>query len=143
MTGIKIGGEKLFTQCIIAVKLDTGEYVWHYQTGTENVHNENNQIMLADLMINREKRHVALTAPKHGFFYILDAKTGKLLSAKPLVKVAWASSYNLKTGRPVEFPVSQGGGKQWTVHNWWPMSYNPGTGLVYVPTTDRRPKSYA
>ena len=73
-----------------------------------------------------------MTVPKNGFFYVLDAKTGKLLSAKPLVKVAWASSYNLKTGRPVEFPVSQGGGKQWTVHNWWPMSYNPGTGLVYV-----------
>ena len=116
MTGIKIGGEKLFTQCIVAVKADTGEYVWHYQTGTENVHSENNQIMMADLMINGEKRHVALTAPKNGFFYILDAKTGKLLSAKPLVKTTWASSYDLQTGRPVLIPASQGGGRQWTVH---------------------------
>ncbi len=43
----------------------------------------------------------------------------------------------------MEIPPSQGGGKQWTVHNWWPMSYNPITKLVYVPATDRIPKSHA
>src|ERR1700704_1213019 len=138
MTGVKITGEKLFSQCIIAVKADSGEYVWHYQTGTEGVHSENNQIMMADLTINGEKRHVAMTAPKNGFFYILDAKTGKLLSAKPLVKTTWASSYDLQTAKPVLIPASQGGGRQWTVHNWWPMSYSPLTGLVYVPATDRQ-----
>jgi quinohemoprotein ethanol dehydrogenase len=143
MAGVKITGEKLFSQCIIAVKADTGEYVWHYQTGTENVHNENNQIMMADLMINGEKRHVALTAPKNGFFYILDAKTGKLLSAKPLVKTTWATSYDLQTAKPVLLPASQGGGRQWTVHNWWPMSYSSLTGLVYIPTTDRHPDTKA
>src|SRR5258708_5784969 len=43
-------------------------------------------------------------------------------------------------GRPaaVGTPKSAGGGRQWTVHNWWPMSYNAQTGLVYIPTTDRR-----
>src|SRR3989475_5748397 len=143
MTGVKISGEKLFSQCIIAVKLNTGEYVWHYQTGAENVHNENNQIMMADLVINGEKRHVALTAPKNGFFYILDAKTGKLLSAKPLVKTTWASAYDLQSAKPVLIPASQGGGRQWTGHNWWPMSYSSLTGLVYIPTTDRRPDTRA
>jgi quinohemoprotein ethanol dehydrogenase len=143
MTGVKITGEKLFSQCIIAVKADTGEYVWHYQTGTEGVHNENNQIMMADLMINGEKRHVLLTAPKNGFFYILDAKTGKLLSAKPLVKTTWASAYDIQSAKPVLIPASQGGGRQWTVHNWWPMSYSSLTGLVYIPTTDRRAETKA
>jgi quinohemoprotein ethanol dehydrogenase len=143
MAGVKITGEKLFSQCIIAVKADTGEYVWHYQTGTENVHNENNQIMMADLPINGEKRHVVLTAPKNGFFYILDAKTGKLLSAKPLVKTTWATSYDLQTAKPVLIPAAQGGGRQWTVHNWWPMSYSSLTGLVYIPTTDRHPDTKA
>ena len=138
MTGVKITGEKLFSQCIIAVKADTGEYVWHFQTGTEGVHSENNQIMMADLTINGEKRHVAMTAPKNGFFYILDAKTGKLLSAKPLVKTTWASAYDLQSAKPVLIPASQGGGRQWTVHNWWPMSYSSLTGLVYIPSTDRR-----
>src|SRR5207245_3660677 len=131
-------GEKSLSQCINAVDAETGKDVWHYQTGAEGVHNENNQILMADLPLNGERRHVVMTAPKNGFFYILDAKTGKLLSAKPLVKTTWASSYDLQTGKPVLIPASQGGGRQWTVHNWWPMSYSSLTGLVYIPSTDRR-----
>ena len=137
MSAIKVTGERLYGECILAVDAETGEYKWHYQTGTEGVHSENNHIVMADLVIDGEKRHVAMTVPKNGFFYILDAKTGKLLSARPLVHTTWASSINLETGKPVLIPVSEGGGKQWTVHNWWPMSYNAATGLVYVPTTDR------
>ena len=93
---------------------------------------------MADLTMNGERRRVAMTAPKNGFFYVLDAKTGNLISANPLVKTTWAASYNLQTGKAVEVPVSAGGGRQWTVHNWWPMSYSPLTGLVYIPTTDRQ-----
>src|SRR6266481_1242561 len=135
---IKATGDRLFGECIIAVNADTGEYVWHYQTGTEGVHSENNHIVMADFVIDGEKRHVAMTVPKNGFFFVLDAKTGKLLSAKPLVKTVWASSINLTTGRAVVIPRSEGRGRQWTVHNWWPMSYSTLTGLVYIPTTDRR-----
>ena len=142
-SAIKVGGEKLFAGCIIAVKADTGEYVWHFQTSAPGMQTENNHIMIADLPIDGEKRHVAMTVPKNGFFYVLDAKTGKLLSANPLVKLAWANAYDLTTGRPVETPTSAGGGKQWTVHNWWPMSYSSLTGLVYVPATDRKPRSKA
>jgi quinohemoprotein ethanol dehydrogenase len=138
LASIKVSGDKLFSGCIIAVNADTGEYAWHFQTSAPGMQTENNHILMADLAINGEKRHVAMTAPKNGFFYVLDAKTGKLLSAKPLVKTVWASAVDLQTGRAVEIPKSAGGGRQWTVHNWWPMSYNAQTGLVYVPTTDRR-----
>jgi quinohemoprotein ethanol dehydrogenase len=138
MAGIKVSGDKLFSGCIIALNADTGEYVWHYQTSSPGLQTENNHILMADLTINGERRHVAMTAPKNGFFYVLDAKTGKLLSAKPLVKTIWANAYDLQTGKAIEIPKSAGGGRQWTVHNWWPMSYNAQTGLVYIPTTDRR-----
>ena len=138
LSSIKVSGDKLFSGCIIAVNADTGEYVWHFQTSSPGMQTENNHILMADLTINGEKRHVAMTAPKNGFFYVLDAKTGKLLSAKPLVKTVWASAIDLQTGRAIETPKSAGGGRQWTVHNWWPMSYNTSTGLVYIPTTDRR-----
>ena len=138
LSSIKVSGDKLFSGCIIAVNADTGEYVWHFQTSAPGMQTENNHILMADLTMNGEKRHVAMTAPKNGFFYVLDAKTGKLLSAKPLVKTVWASAVDLQTGRAVEIPKSAGGGRQWTVHNWWPMSYNAQTGLVYIPTTDRR-----
>jgi quinohemoprotein ethanol dehydrogenase len=138
LSSIKVSGDRLFSGCIIAVIADTGEYAWHFQTSAPGMQTENNHILMADLTINGEKRHVAMTAPKNGFFYVLDAKTGKLLSAKPLVKTVWASAVDLQTGHAVEIPKSAGGGRQWTVHNWWPMSYNAQTGLVYIPTTDRR-----
>ena len=138
LSSIKVAGDKLFSGCVIAVNADTGEYVWHFQTSAPGMQTENNHILMADLMLDGQKRHVAMTAPKNGFFYVLEAKTGKLLSAKPLVKTVWASSVDLATGRAVETPKSAGGGRQWTVHNWWPMSYSTLTGLVYIPTTDRK-----
>jgi quinohemoprotein ethanol dehydrogenase len=141
LSSIKVAGDKLFAGCIIAVNAETGEYVWHFQTSAPGLQTENNHILIADLVIDSEKRHVAMTAPKNGFFYVLDARTGKLISAKPLVKLAWADSIDLKTGRADEVPPSAGGGKQWTVHNWWPMSYSALTGLVYVPATDRKSAS--
>ena len=143
LRSIKVSGDKLFSGCIIAVNADTGEYAWHFQTSAPGMQTENNHILMADLTIDGEKRRVAMTAPKNGFFYVLDAKTGKLLSAKPLVKTVWASAVDLQTGRAVEIPKSAGGGRQWTVHNWWPMSYNAQTGLVYIPTTDRRANAKA
>jgi quinohemoprotein ethanol dehydrogenase len=138
LSSIKVSGAKLFSGCIIAVNADTGEYAWHFQTSAPGMQTENNHILMADLTISGEKRHVLMTAPKNGFFYVLEAKTGKLLAAKPLVKTVWASAVDLQSGRAVEIPKSAGGGRQWTVHNWWPMSYNAQTGLVYIPTTDRR-----
>jgi len=143
LSAIRGQGDKLFAGCIVAVKASTGEYVWHYQTSSPGLQTENNHIVIADLPINGGRHHVAMTVPKHGFYYVLDAWTGKLISAKPIVKVNWATSVDVTTGKAVEVPASQGGGKQWTVHNWWPMSYNPGTGLVYIPATDRRPNSNA
>ncbi len=143
LSALRAKGDKLFAGCIVAVKADTGEYVWHYQTSSPGLQTENNHIVMADLTIDGEKHHVAMTVPKHGFYYILEAKTGKLLSAKPIVKVNWATSVDLTTGKAVEVPASQGGGKQWTVHNWWPMSYDAGTGLVYIPATDRKPNTNA
>jgi quinohemoprotein ethanol dehydrogenase len=138
LSAIKVSGDKLFSGCIIAVNADTGEYAWHFQTSAPGMQTENNHILMADLTLDGQKRHVAMTAPKNGFFYVLEAKTGQLLSAKPLVKTVWASSVDLATGRAVETPKSAGGGRQWTVHNWWPMSYSTITGLIYIPTTDRR-----
>jgi quinohemoprotein ethanol dehydrogenase len=143
LSAIRAEGGKLFAGCIVALKADTGEYVWHYQTSAPGMQTENNHIVITDLVIQGEKRHVAMTVPKNGFYYILDVQTGKLISAKPIVKVNWATSINMNTGRAVEVPVSEGGGKQWTVHNWWPMSYNPISGLVYIPATDRKPDSHA
>ncbi len=45
-----------------------------------------------------------MQATKNGFFYVLDRKTGKLISAQTFVPINWASGVDLKTGRPIENP---------------------------------------
>ena len=93
-------------------------------------------------------RRVVMQAPKNGFFYVLDAHTGELLAADPIIEVTWATHIDMETGRPVEVPGAryyanenpeqpvavkpQAAG----AHNWYPMSFSPITQLVYVPATD-------
>ena len=57
-------------------------------------------MILADLKIDGQLRQVLMQAPKDGFFYVLDRKTGKLIAAKSYVPVNWASGIDMKTGRP-------------------------------------------
>ena len=93
------------------------------------------------LTINGAPRKVIMQANKNGFFYVLDRITGEFISAQPFSRVTWAKGIDQKTGRPIintevkygkdPTPVSPGGGG---AHNWSPMSFNPQTGLVYVPT---------
>jgi len=68
----------LFLACIVALRPDTGEYVWHYQTtpGETWDYTATQHIMLADLNIDGKERKVLMQAPKNGFFYILDRATG-------------------------------------------------------------------
>lgn len=140
-------GDNLFLCSIIALNPDTGEYVWHYQEtpGDSWDFDSAQQIILADLDINGETRKVLMHAPKNGFFYVIDRTNGKLISAEPVVAVTWASHIDLKTGRPVVNPDALYGktGKVWVsmpgpagAHNWQPMSFNPDTGLVYVPINE-------
>ena len=134
---MKVDGDRLFAGCVVAVNADTGEYAWHFQTSTHHFHNENMHILLADLVINGQKHHVAMTAPKNGYFYVLDAASGKFLAGKSIAKVGWSASFDTNTGRAVEIPEPADG--RWPLsggHNWWPMSFSPLTGLVYLPLHD-------
>ncbi len=137
-------GDALCTNCIVAVRGSTGKYVWHYQTTPNDNWDFDSiaDIMLADLPINGRKRQVLMHAPKNGFFYVLDRKTGELLSAEPWVTVNWSSGVNLKTGRPTINPEANYGTDDISImpgpgggHVWPPMSFNPNTGLVYLPGT--------
>jgi hypothetical protein len=137
-------GDNLCTDCIIAVRGATGQYIWHYQTtpGDDWDFDSIADIMLADLNINGKQRQVVMHAPKNGFFYVLDRRTGELLSADPWVTVNWASGVDLKTGRPRVNPEARYGTDAVSItpgpgggHVWPPWSFNPATGLVYIPST--------
>jgi hypothetical protein len=99
----------LFLSSIIALDADTGAYVWHYQAtpGEEWDYDAVQDLVLAELSIDGTKRQVLMQANKNGFFYVLDRKTGQLISANNFVPVTWASGIDLKTGRPIENPDSR------------------------------------
>jgi quinohemoprotein ethanol dehydrogenase len=138
-------GDELFTNSIVALNADTGEYVWHYKTTPNDAWNfdATMHIMIADLPLKGQTRRVVMTAPKNGFFYVLDAKSGKFISANNFTPVNWASHIDQKTGRPVRKPDAdywRRNGKKTIAspgplgaHNWQAMAYNESTGLVYIP----------
>jgi mono/diheme cytochrome c family protein len=141
------GGDNWFLSSIVALRPDTGEYVWHYQTtpGESWDYTATQHIVLADLQIGGQVRKVLMQAPKNGFFYVLDRQTGKVISAAPYSTVNWASGVDLATGRPTVNPEAYYAktGKPWFAmpgpigaHNWQPMSFSPVTKLVYIPVHD-------
>jgi quinohemoprotein ethanol dehydrogenase len=140
------GGDNLYIASVIAVNPDNGRMAWYYQEvpGDQWDYDVVQPMILANLKIDGKMRKVLMHASKPGFFYILDRKTGKLLSADKYVPVTWASHVDMKTGRPVEAPNARNfrystDGKSLISpspmggHNWNPMSYDPKTGLVYIP----------
>jgi len=136
------GGDNLFLCSIVALDADTGAYVWHYQTTPGETWDFNSamDIVLADLNIDGKLTKVLLHAPKNGFFYVIDRATGKLISAEKFGKVTWADHVDRQSGRPVETANARypdGEVVMWPspfgAHSWPPMSFNPHTGLVYIP----------
>jgi len=140
------GGDNLFVCSIIALDADTGAYVWHYQVNPSETwdFNADMDIELADLKIAGQVRDVILHAPKNGFFYVIDRKDGKLISAKPIVPMTWATGIDAN-GRPIENPLARfPGGKAQVVypspfgaHNIEAMSFSAKTGLTYIPAMDQ------
>jgi len=139
------GGDNLFLASILALRPDTGRLVWHYQTtpGESWDYTATQHMILADLDWKGATRKVLMQAPKNGFFYVLDRETGELLSAEKFAHVSWASHVDLETGRPVERPEATWSEEARFVapappgaHNWHPMSFHPGNGLVYIPASE-------
>ncbi len=147
-------GDSLYTASIVAVNADTGTYAWHFQETPEDRwdFDSTQQIVVADIAVEGKPQHVIMHAPKNGFFYTLDAKTGKFISGKPFVPgINWASGLDPVTGAPkinpearyevtgkpfLGFPGAVG------AHSWTPMSFSPKTGLVYIPVNNT-PQAYA
>ena len=139
------GGDNLFLSSIVALRPDSGKYVWHYQTspGDSWDFTATQHMILANLEIDGNQRKVIMQAPKNGFFFVLDRETGEFISAKPFVPVNWATHVNQETGRPAVKPEAyyvtemfMAKPSSFGAHTWQPMSYNRDTGLVYIPAMD-------
>ena len=136
----------LWTASQLAFDADTGEIKWGYQWTPNDVWDYDgiNEAVLHDLKIGGRTVPALMHADRNGFFYVLNRANGQLISADPFVTVNWATHVDMNTGRPVEAANNEKrpqlgkwarnvcpnliGGK-----NWSPMSFHPGTGLVYMP----------
>ncbi len=142
------GGDNLYLSSIVALDPADGAIRWHYQTtpGDDWDYTATQPMMTLELEIGGRERQVIVQAPKNGFFYVVDRLTGELISAEPFADdLTWATAVDAETGRPLETPEARYGMNDRGVylapgpsgaHNWYPMSWSPRTGLVYLPATN-------
>jgi len=141
------GGEQWFMCSIVALDADTGHYLWHFSANPNFSwdYDATMTISLATVKIDGRVRRVLMQAPKNGFFFVIDRETGEFISARNYAKVNWATGYT-RYGRPIfadgaeywrrnggtgmVFPSDAGS------HSFEPMSFDPQTGLAYIPTCD-------
>src|SRR5665213_636976 len=142
----------LYAASVLAVNPDTGKLVWYFQMvpGDEWDFDSVQQLLLADVVIKGQPRKVIMQANKNGFYYVIDRVSGKFISGQPFAEVTWAGGWNEETGKPIINPESYYGSRTIPIspgpggaHNWSPMSFNPATGLVYLPASVTGSFNYA
>jgi len=138
------GKDNLYACSVLAVRPDTGELKWYFQMvpGDSWDYDSVQQLLLADITVKGRPRKVIMQANKDGFYYVIDRVTGQFISGQPFAQVTWARGLNEETGRPIVNDAAHYGSQTIALspgpggaHNWSPMSFNPATGLVYIPTT--------
>ena len=147
-------GDNLYSTSTVAIDVKTGKIVWSYQSTPNDAWDYDgvNEFITFDM----DGKRMGAKADRNGFFYVNDATTGKLVNAFPFVKkVTWATSIDLKTGKPnfvaenrpgdPNAPGNDDATKGKSVFsapgflggkNQMPMAYSPKTGLFYVPTNE-------
>ncbi len=136
-------GSNLFTESIVALDIETGKLVWHFQPSPHDTHDWDavQTPVLIDGVINGQPRKLLAQASRNGWFFVLDRKTGKNYTSSEFVKTNWAKGVDAQ-GQPIPNPAkepqtdgalispNQGGAV-----NWPPPSFSPKTGLFYVNAT--------
>jgi alcohol dehydrogenase (cytochrome c) len=137
------GADSLYTASVLAIRPKTGEIAWHYQYVPNDTYDLDStaECVIADLMVDGQKRKVLINAHKNGFMYVIDRTNGKLIAANAFVNVNWATHIDLKTGRPVPTDLLQRAMKGETVlltpsrgTNATLIAFNPNNNLVYANT---------
>ncbi len=145
-------GDNLYSSSTVALDVKTGQIKWAYQNTPNDAWDFDgaNEFVTFDM----DGKRYGGKADRNGFFYVIDATSGKLQNAFPFVKkITWASSIDLKSGRPNYIAAGRPGdptkgeeGKKGTTvfaapaflgaKNQMPMAYSPQTRLFYVPANE-------
>jgi alcohol dehydrogenase (cytochrome c) len=138
-------GANLYTDSIIALDAAAGKLKWYFQFTPHDTHDWDAQSIpvLADINLQGHSRRVLLHPNRNGFFYILDRVTGRFLCATPFIeKLDWAKGIDA-SGKPIEVPDMEPvpGGRRVCpsvrgASNWMSPTFDPATGLLYVPTLE-------
>ena len=146
-------GDNLYSASTVAIDVKTGKIVWHYQCTPNDSWDFDgvNEFVTFDM----DGKRMGGKADRNGFFYVIDATTGKLQNAFPFVKgITWAKSIDIASGRPNFDPANRpgdpaaegGDGKKGTSvfaspgflggKNQMPMAYSPKSKMFFVPTNE-------
>ncbi len=137
-------GDNKWTCGIFARRPDTGQAVWFYQWSPHDLYDHDgiNEQILLDLPIGGQQRKVLIRPERNGYVYVLDRKSGEVLSAKPFGYITTSKGVDLATGRLIRVdgkapgfgrvareicPPSPG------MKDWEPSAYSPQTRLLYIP----------
>jgi alcohol dehydrogenase (cytochrome c) len=145
-------GDNLYSTSTVAIDVKTGKIVWHYQgTPTDSWDFDGvNEFVTFDM----DGKRMGAKADRNGFFYVIDATSGKLANAFPFVNgITWAKSIDIASGRPNFDPANRPGdpaasadGKKGASvfaspgflggKNQMPMAYSPKSRMFFVPTNE-------
>ncbi len=137
-------GDNLFTCSVLALDPDTGKRKWHYQFTPGDTHDwdANEDLVLANQVVDGKMRKVMLQADRNGMFYTLDRTDGKFISATAYVKQTWNTGFDAN-GRPIFMPDWKSSPKGVTVApsliggaNWQSPSYDPDRSTMFVVAYD-------
>ena len=142
-------GDNKWSMSIFARDVDTGMAKWVFQMTPWDQWDYDgvNEMILADIKVKGKPTKALVHFDRNGFGYTLDRTSGALLVAEKYdPKVNWATRVDMKTGRP-EVVKQYAPGENGVDHNnkgicpaalgskdEQPASFNPRTGLFYVPT---------
>jgi alcohol dehydrogenase (cytochrome c) len=149
-------GDNLYSCSTVAIDVATGKIAWSYQLTPHDQwdYDAMTVVTVFDFKMGGKTVRATGKADKNGFFYVNDAKTGKLLAAHPFVKkITWATGIDMKTGRPILVagnepgdPTKSADGKKGAVvftapsflggNNQQEQAYSQKTGLFYIPANE-------
>lgn len=133
-------GDNLYSNCVVALDVDTGKLAWYYQfTPHDELDYDSTQVpLLADMEWRGSPRKVMLWANRNGILYVLDRVTGEFLFGRPFVKHNWWAGFDAH-GRLQRVPGMDVTKEPKVFHphvhgatNWAPPAFSPRTGLFYV-----------
>ena len=138
-------GDDLYTDCVLALDLDTGKLKWYFQFTPHDLfdYDGTETPVLINTDYKGQPRKLMVQADRNGFLYVLDRTTGEFLSAIRFAeKLNWATGIDAK-GRPIRTDVkpTPDGTKVCPGYsgatNWYSPTYSESSHLFYFMAVEQ------